>query len=435
MPVNSLYIPTDPASSEAFEKSARGTLQSLRSALAEVIAGIEGFSLNEQASFADFARHLEIDKKLAWKMGKVVLSRDPFEAAQNMPGQGGLSIFLDAAARRGAEPAAVERAREAFEAYRGLIRVHAGNKAEFESMLARFADAGTARTDLDHRRAAFQANTYLFGVQARVQLRADFLHPAESGDPDRVDSASGRGFIDFVRTRADVEWPLGRPVYGADNRPPSMPVLTPIDPPPPTAPPSPGAGETPVQDQVPLLRDFCSRPLGQRRAAEGRGGAPELLLEAGPIGRTAAITWLTGEVARDHGDRWASESCTHTGMAVRCYTPCERLVCDQYVHASLFGRVEPSLSIVPELYQRAAGHDTLGRMQVPTHERVAFLGAGLDAAATPLLPRQRELASHVFSRLGWNPDDFLVYRLVIEYPVIPTVAFMWHPLPERPRGV
>ena len=39
----------------------------------------------------------------------------------------------------------------------------------------------------------------------------------------------------------------------------------------------------------------------------------------------------------------------------------------------------------------------------------------------------------VCERLGWNLEDFRGYRVVMNYPPIPTVLILRYPLPERPK--
>lgn len=262
-------------------------------------------------------------------------------------------------------------------------------------------------------------------MHAKLQLRADFLH--RSDQPGFMDMVSVRGFVDLVRTRVDVSWPIGRLYYRDDAAAIHSPTRRePIDPPPPGEAASDGRG------MVPLLRSFCSHPLPQIYEAVSPQGAPEAVLEGGTVGRTGAVTCLTGELSRAHAPIYRDDQNRFGGIAVRCFTPCEALLCDHYVHRDLFGRMEYKTLRVSEMYRCATGDKEHDRMRLPMPERVVFLGTGLDVVSTPVYARHRELVAHVFERTGWNPDEFYVYRLSVEYPVTPTCIFVQHPLLERP---
>jgi len=43
------------------------------------------------------------------------------------------------------------------------------------------------------------------------------------------------------------------------------------------------------------------------------------------------------------------------------------------------------------------------------------------------------MLSDVFEKLDWDPDRFVTYRTVIEYPVVPSTVSMRSLLPERKR--
>lgn len=428
MPYTRKHVLSQPAHSDVptlLHDTARQTLQRLRSALTETIAAVESEWDPNTHHMTALGPRFGIDKKLAWKIGRIVRAEDPFEAAKNLPGRAGMEKYLAAAHSRGVPVVCIDRVRAAFSEYQNLVRTHAPDRASFETMVSGARDGAPDRTELEQRKAAFRANSYLFGVHAKLQLRADFIH--RSATPGRMDMVSVRGFIDLVRTRVDVSWPLGRLYYMDDKAEIHSPLQRePIDP------PVPGAASRDGRGTVPLLRSFCSQPLPEIYEAVSPQGAPEAMLEGGTVGRTGAVTCLTGEMSRAHAPIYRDDQNRFAGLAVRCFTPCEALLCDHFVHRDLFGRMEYKTLRVSEMYRHATGVETIDRMRLPMPERVVFLGTGLDVVGTPVYTRHRELAAHVFERTGWNPDEFYVYRLTVEHPVTPACIFMQHPLLDPP---
>ena len=57
---------------------------------------------------------------------------------------------------------------------------------------------------------------------------------------------------------------------------------------------------------------------------------------------------------------------------------------------------------------------------LPLTERAEYLGDGIDAARTPLIPRYADLLSYAMQRTGWRPEDFRVFRCRVDYPVLYT---------------
>jgi hypothetical protein len=91
----------------------------------------------------------------------------------------------------------------------------------------------------------------------------------------------------------------------------------------------------------------------------------------------------------------------------------------------------PELAVYSELRGLTAGehseHDEL-----PLYETISFLGYGPTAIHTPEVPRYGEMARYVFDKLGWDGEGFRVYRVLMQYPPIPTAVVMKHDLPEPP---
>ncbi len=49
------------------------------------------------------------------------------------------------------------------------------------------------------------------------------------------------------------------------------------------------------------------------------------------------------------------------------------------------------------------------------------------------MPRYGEMAAYVFDRLGWDAEQFEVFRCRVEYPVMHSAVVVRFPLPEAPK--
>lgn len=55
-------------------------------------------------------------------------------------------------------------------------------------------------------------------------------------------------------------------------------------------------------------------------------------------------------------------------------------------------------------------------------ETVTYRGSGASVLNIPEMPRYREAVEYAMGRMGWNLEDYDVYRCRVEYPVVQSVA-------------
>ena len=414
------HLPTNdrPQISE-FEGHAEYAVRCLRTAFAAIIEELP----NSVGRPQELSRVLGIDRNLGWKINKLAQSPDPFLAAQHVPGSGGIQIFLEAAKQRNVSPVTIESALAAVKEYERLVHEHAGDRVSLEMMLTSCARKGRDRIDLTHRRTAFRSNSYIWGIQAKTQLKTDILHPA--GDTGILDIAAIRGFIGLRRIRANVAWTVARARCVNDdghlrqklNREPLDPEVI-------------ASGDALA---VPLLREFCSRPLPEFRRVIGPHGFLQDKIVEGPVGNKGALNCITGEVVREAVPYYRDSDNVHADLIARVRTPCEQLVFDQLVHEDLFGRELPELVVYSELSDDVpapAYRDE--RLILPVCDSVEYLGKGPDVLHTPAVPRYAEMVRFVFDRLGWEGERFNVFRVKMAFPPIPSSVVMQRILPPRP---
>lgn len=408
-----IHIQEDTA---AFEPEARRVLQRVRSAFAAIIQALPGHPDTSQ----HISQTLGLHRKLGWQIAKVVYGPHLTMAATHMPGRSGITHFFDAAARHNTPPNLIGAAEQAVEAFERLIRVHASDRSSLEMMLATDrAGAAAEHIQLAHRKAAFAAGSCIWGVQARTQLTAHFLHPAADGTS--FDLASLRGFIDFRRLRNNLGWVMERnKCVDDDGQSRGARSRIPLE---------IGPEDGSAAAGVPLLSKFCSQPLPRFQRVAGTCGFTEDELVDGPIGNRGVITFITGEVDRNVASRYRDEHNRIGEFVTEARTPCETLIFDHFVHEELFGGCTPELRV----YNTLRGPDSwLERDRLPLPESLEDLGPGLAALQTPDVPRYEEMALSVCETLKWNVERFRVYRVHMRFPPIPTAVVIRYEFPEQP---
>ena len=401
----------------SFDTHAKQVALRVRSAFGNILEALPGRVRRPH----EVQRTLGIDKSLASKLVRLVEAKDPFQAGQHMPGTAAVGMFLSAAGSC-VEAPLIEAAQQAVEEYQELIDVHAGDRASLAMMLAGHATTGTERADLAHRKAAFKGMSYTWGVQARTQLKAHFLHPSDDGQ--MVDMASLLGFVELRRIRPNVPWIISQVrLTDDDGQMRRASVRQRLD----------ADSAVDGSDQVPLLRKFCSKPLPRFRRVSSPGGFLEDELVEGPVGKTGAISCFTSEVGRAIATRYRDEHNRWAVLNARLHTPVETLVFDEFVHEDLFGPIAPELAVYSNLsggpwFPQAGLH----RHRLPVTAAVELLGKGPAVVYTPQISRYAEMVSYVYDKLGWDGERFDVYRAVVQFPPMPTCVALMHELPEAP---
>jgi hypothetical protein len=72
--------------------------------------------------------------------------------------------------------------------------------------------------------------------------------------------------------------------------------------------------------------------------------------------------------------------------------------------------------------------------ELPFHERITRVDGGAAAAYLRESPRYLELLRAVTEQVGWTLDEFDVYRVRIEYPLLYTALLLTFDLVPAPSG-
>lgn len=381
--------------SGSFEDRALAVLDELRLALGEFTAAIPGSA----SRAVDLERQLEIDKKLAWRLFRLVRSSGLEEAA-NVPGRPAMRRLLKAAEHVGADSRIIKRIADASERFERFAQAHGGNREEVISLMVRLAGEGSDPYELKTRKAYFRSAAHIWGVQARLQARTMIHHWApESGE------------YDGVLVGGDV---------GLQRRDPSRPLVVSArlqaDGETANQTSSNGEGNHPEAPRGPeLLTDFCSQPLPEM-VLRSRGEAHVETEIIFPVsGRNGTVTLYTCRSVKGNENR------PHTVSAQMFVAmPTEEVVCDLVLDA---GWTDPASARVavygcrhrPEHVSEQRPSDLF-----PQRETVTYLGEMETVAPVAGAPQHQKAVQEVLQRNGWLGRRFDVYRCRVQYPVLHT---------------
>jgi hypothetical protein len=401
-----------------FESEAARVLKQLRTALLEVVNAVPG----PKAKPAELQRSLSIDFKLSWRVLKVLSAHGPLAAGPHVPGPGAVRTFLSAAKKAGVNHRLVNAARLAAADFDNLVASHAGDRMVFDSMISALAETQDARQiTMQHRRAAFRAQSHILGLQSHVQLKCVIVQPAQ--DPNRVDLVRITGLLSLRQLRPNAPLIVPRiSLVNDDGGSLRDGIREPLD---------PDAG---LVDGVALLRDFCSQPPPRFLP-----GPSELDPEFGELvsqglGRGAAITFFGGHLVRSAVPRYREDGNPIGANFVRVRIPSEVLFIDLLIREDTYGPLAPFSRARAEHFGELPHLRVLDEAQeLEPREPVARLGKGCSVLYTPDVPGYADLGRYVFQRLGADPERFDVYRLRVEYPLLPSTVAMAFELPEAPH--
>ena len=396
-----------------FQADARTVVRSIRGAFSELLVQAGADAQDPQS----ISERIGLTKTLAWKVSRMVQADDPSEALQHMPGASGVRLLLRGAERAGVGPAQIEIARDAVNDFERLIKVHCGDRATLDMMGGELSPAGRQQRDEQHRRMLFQGASYVWGVQTRVVLKLGVVTPGER--PGLIDFTSVNALIDFRRLRPEVCWVMAsRHGKNDDGSLLRSRAAEAIDP------------DFAGPDQCPLMGDFCSKPLPEkRRITYPRGMSFELV--EGPIGNTGALTSVVGAIQRGLPCYAGPDNEWGEHRAV-CDIPAELMIVDLFIHESLRFAIPPQASLHSEL-AAGGGDGPRLRHRLPLTETLQDLGVGPEPPTTPEVPRYRQLLRAVFNRIGSDAGSFHGFRMKTPYPACPTSLILRYRLPDAPH--
>ena len=403
-----------------FRAEAEETLRNLQRSLSQLLASLPEDGPIRRAT--DLQRALKTPTKLAWQIHKVVSANDPLLEATNVPGRAAMQRFLSAARRNGGEREQVSAVADAYQRFDDLIKVHAGSRSAFDSMIDGLAGGRSDQMDLVHQRAAFTANSHIWGVQAQTQLACFALKP-NPDNPLRLDTFTIRGLVGLRRLRADAPWTISTTrLIDDDGTVQKTIAREPLDP------------RNDKANPIGLLYDFGTQPPPEFRTIAMGAGYINFELRQGSVGKLSAIDCINGFIWRGVIPRYEEPNNRVARFSSKVRTPCESIVLDVILHESVYENSTP----VMEIYGDHRGSDSESPDRqvdlLAIQAQALEFGRGSQVLRTPEVPRYVQMAEFGFERMGWKSEEFRVYRCHLRYPVMPSSVIMRFDLPSSPTS-
>jgi hypothetical protein len=386
--------PSSPVTVEAvpFADASAAVITQVRAALSELVAALPG----PVTRAVDIERQLQVDRKLAWRIFRVVQSSGLSEAA-NIPARPVIRRLLAAAEVQGIPEAVVRRVSEASECFERFASRHGGSREDLIALVARMSGEESERFDIKMRKAFFRAGAHLWGVQAQLQVRTMIHAAPPDGYRGGVLVAGDIGLQRRDPSRALVVSARLRAHFDEDGEA--------------VRPDGPAAAGGPE-----LMPEYCTQPLpamAPQPSVEGRMETEMIFPVSGRAGGITLYTCCSVPGAEDVPSGVDSE------MFITI--PTEALVLDVMLSA---GWSDPSTARAavygrrhhPEHVEEKRSADLF-----PQHETVSYLGALENIPPVAGAPYHQAAVRDVVGRYGWGGMRFDVYRCRIEYPVLHTL--------------
>ncbi len=373
--------------SHQFETEAPRVIGDLRQAFRRLLEGLE---LESPIRPTELAKRLKIDNKLAWKIARVIQKESPFAAGRFVPGKTALKVFLGSIEKQGARTEDLESLLNAFSAFEATAKRHAGSRRGFELLLAAQEPDLESNVDIEERRAAYQANSYLWGIQARAQVALLIA--------TREELISVDGLVELKRLRTRTAWRLA-PAVRTEKRGPTRPL---------------DRAENPL---LPYLHNF-SPATPQVSSLTCSSTKAHFGLEQGPVGETATQTFFFGQVfALD------AQSQEPPLAQIEFRTPVEALYVDLLVHRRQLGEQIPRINLKSDLFgPRCESYDAM-----PLAERLQLLSGSKPSFRIKEHPAYVNLLDFTMAKCGLSLPDFVPYRLQLTFPPLPTTLELNRP--------
>ena len=180
---------------------------------------------------------------------------------------------------------------------------------------------------------------------------------------------------------------------------------------------------------APLMPEFCSQPIAQLRTTTIDESNKRYELPASDVGLSSAIDVVLGWSWPSDMPKYQRQAGDIGEHGIMISTPVELVVLDVWIHRSLDFAMNPRVRVYSQLPSGPRyPHEGRDTGVLPLPDKVIDLGFGARAATMAEYPRHTQLLQTGMDQLGWDADDFRGYRFRLNYPPIPCVAYMQHPL-------
>lgn len=386
------------------------TVRNFRGSLIEAFASLGLDSSRPRET----ARQLGLDKSLVWKLTRVAHEEDQFKISSFMPGTSGLGMVTRAMLSKGVPNEVVEALESAYQQYLMMIDRHAGDRETLDLMLHGLAEDGDERFRKS-RQFAFRGNCGIWGVQSSTRVSSHILKVNEN-DSRFLDYAQLGGLLGFQRLRPGPTWPIFQFHSYEDTGGELDSSMRAID-------------EDPDPQFPLLIREHCLGEMPNLHlACDPQSTRYEF--GDGPIGKTGNCDAFFGYIDTQPKPRYQDERNRVGELLCIVDTPIQSLVLDLIVEREISEHIAPEALIYGRATGPQLGHELRDqRSLVPYTEPLQQIESGPHMLTTPHAPGYKAAGKSVMDRLGRSFDDFVCWRLIMQYPIMNSTVAIKFDLP------
>jgi hypothetical protein len=380
----------------------------LRRTIAPVLEAAAG----ARARPTRLARAIGLDKSLASRLVRAVLSTSDLDLMHLVPSPGGLRIFAELA-RRYADPASIANLLAATERFEELLDSVPGGRASIDAQISDSSNVALLKREHIAKQASFKAMSFLLGHFCDVLTTTLFLVPSANGR--RIDAIEIQRRIGLRRMRPSTPLVLlsiwGDPEDAIDENAITFQTLE---------------GERGSANPSGfLLPAFSTQPLPRLDVAQ-EGDMTALVLAGDPTLHTPSQ--LTSVVRIRNAWPVVPESRVHTLRGYVLHTPCRQVVRDVYIAESLYPDAIPQITFKlpgPRASARPAREDTRRHFsEVDLARSIEHRPPGSLAWEIPGVVNHSAVVRHVLERTGHGQTPFRGWRSTMTYPVT-LIEMVW----------
>lgn len=366
------------------------------------------------------SQRLGLHKSLARKLSHLMTAESALQVWECIPGEHGIAKAIAACEKAGASSDAADRVGNSLRELKNTVESYATNSAEFRRMLAQIPECQSHETEAiarEDRERAYEGAAATLGVSVDTAVRIDVLSPAKAdGDADLITS---KGVVNLTRLRRGSEIELGRASIEPEGvgKPATLP-REPLD------------GQMRRGDP-PLWRRLTTvEPSRVRRLAVTDQVVADRVGET-PTGLPGRCDIFFAERVAGMGNRFRADGLVYGQHTHRVRFPAKMNSMTLILHRSLAGR-EPEAS-VHSIVTTDPGDTTFDweSTRLPLVTQVRDLGPRLSWASTCPYGAAESAIDELISATGFSRDDFLGYRVDIEYPPVFSAVRLQYELPSR----
>lgn len=397
---NGTSVVSVPARRISFEQAASLALGQFQTALSNVLLAAAG----EVHKAADVERALGVDRKLCWQIYRIVTASNPLAAGVHMPARVSLERLLKATAKKGASAQLRKSTLEAFEGFERLVAEHAGDRREFDSLVASSLPEERERIQVASRESLYEAARTIRGVAVEASLFAGVFYPSRE-DPSRLDVARVSGWFGLRRIRRGAHIEYALKTSGREKR-----AVTTID----------GGPINDIADVV--MEGFSSDPTPRLVAHTSAADETSIryVLQGEDVGVRAAVDIAFADFMPAPIGRYATRERPTIGVSYVADNPTRWNVVDVLVGEGVVPVQSPEVrvyDIVPNGPVPPVPGPERDLDRVPFEPSARYMGSGLESFRTLYVPRYVEMLERVCQSRGWDASRLHGYRVELEYPV------------------